>query len=82
MPSLLPSFRSHLAGNRLVNKVLIGPFQVRYTAFRDRPLQERQGKFINSLREGHTEIVSHPTFLLQVSEMFSCFFFPSFFRHL
>ena len=64
MSSLLPSFRSHLAGNRLVNKVLIGPFQVRYTAFRDRPLQERQGKFINSLREGHTEIVSHPTFLV------------------
>ena len=32
-------------------------FQVRYTAYRDRPLHERQTKFICSLREGHTEIV-------------------------
>ena len=32
--------------------------QVRFTGFRDRPLLERQGKFIQSLREGHTEIVS------------------------
>ena len=32
--------------------------QIRYTAFRDRPLQERQAKFLAALREGHTEIVS------------------------
>lgn len=30
--------------------------EVRYTAFRDRPVQERQAKFIQSLREGHSEI--------------------------
>ena len=34
------------------------PQQIRYTAFRDRPLQERQAKFLAALREGHTEIVS------------------------
>ena len=32
-------------------------FQVRYTGYRDRPLHERQTKFICALREGHTEIV-------------------------
>lgn len=32
--------------------------QIRYTAFKDRPPHERQAKFIASLREGHTEIVS------------------------
>jgi hypothetical protein len=31
-------------------------FQVRYTAYRDRPLHERQTKFICALREGHTEV--------------------------
>ena len=33
-------------------------FQVRFTGYRDRPLHERQTKFICALREGHTEIVS------------------------
>ena len=33
-------------------------FQVRYTGYRDRPLHERQTKFICALREGHTELVS------------------------
>merc|ERR1712088_520362 len=30
--------------------------EVRYTGYRDRPLHERQTKFICALREGHTEI--------------------------
>lgn len=30
--------------------------QVRYTGYRDRPLEERQGRFQNGCREGHTEI--------------------------
>eukprot|EP00095_Tigriopus_kingsejongensis_P010014 maker-scaffold1211_size55490-snap-gene-0.10 protein:Tk10014 transcript:maker-scaffold1211_size55490-snap-gene-0.10-mRNA-1 annotation:"protein big brother isoform x1" len=35
--------------------------EVRYTPFRDRPVLERQAKFIQSLREGHTEIAFIPT---------------------
>lgn len=30
--------------------------QVRYTGYRDRPLEERQVRFQNACREGHTEI--------------------------
>jgi len=33
-------------------------FQVRYTGYRDRPQEERQVRFQNGCREGHTEIVS------------------------
>ena len=32
--------------------------QVRYTGFRDRPLQERQIRFKNACLEGHTDLVS------------------------
>ena len=32
--------------------------QVRYTGFRDRPLQERQLRFQSACREGHTDLVS------------------------
>lgn len=31
-------------------------FQVRYTGYRDRPQEERQVRFQNACREGHTEI--------------------------
>lgn len=31
-------------------------FQVKYTGYRDRPLEERQVRFQNGCREGHTEI--------------------------
>ena len=33
-------------------------FQVRYTGYRDRPIHERQNKFLNAARDGSTEIVS------------------------
>lgn len=39
-------------------KHIFFPFQVRYTGFRDRPQEERQVRFQNGCREGHTEIVS------------------------
>lgn len=32
--------------------------QIRYTGFRDRPLQERQLRFKNACAEGHTDLVS------------------------
>lgn len=31
-------------------------FQIRYTGYRDRPQEERQVRFHNGCREGHTEI--------------------------
>lgn len=46
-------------------------FQVRYTGYRDRPLHERQTKFICALREGHSEIVS-PSLLR--SRLWTCKF--------
>jgi len=60
------------------------PLQVRFTSFRDRPLQERQHKFIGALREGHVEIVSEEAtlfsqapFLTHVSAGFYCHRFQS-----
>ncbi len=54
-------------------------FQVRYTAFRDRPLAERQQKFIGSLREGHVEIVRKLLFFFKIMCLYDCRFFS---RHL
>lgn len=34
-------------------------FQVKYTGFRDRPLEERQLRFQTECREGHADIVSY-----------------------
>jgi len=36
--------------------------QVRYTGYRDRPLEERKVRFQNGCREGITEIVSRLKF--------------------
>ena len=35
-------------------------FQVRFIAFRDRPIHERIAKFNHSIREGNVELVSKP----------------------
>jgi hypothetical protein len=32
-------------------------FKVRYTGYRDRPLHERQNKFLCAIRDGHAEVV-------------------------
>jgi hypothetical protein len=46
-------------GRRFPNaSVCVSTFQVRYTGYRDRPQEERQVRFQNGCREGHTEIVS------------------------
>lgn len=39
-------------------RVILAIFQVRYTGYRDRPIHERQNKFLNAARDGSTEIVS------------------------
>lgn len=41
-----------------VTAQLTDMFQVRYTGYRDRPIHERQNKFLNAARDGSTEIVS------------------------
>jgi len=38
--------------------VLFVLFQVKYTGYRDRPLQERQAKFQAECQDGHADIVS------------------------
>ena len=43
------------SGHQPVIKIII-LFQVRYTGYRDRPQEERQVRFQNACREGHTEI--------------------------
>ena len=45
-------------------------FQVRYTGYRDRPIHERQNKFLNAARDGSTEIVSRISSLdsVEISE--------------
>jgi len=48
------------------------PIQVRYTGYRDRPLEERQVRFQNGCREGHTELVSTPKF--QASTQHACIY--------
>ena len=37
---------------------LLDPFQVKYSAYRDRPVDERKRRFVEDLREGHSVIVS------------------------
>ena len=39
-------------------ELILAIFQVRYTGYRDRPIHERQNKFLNAARDGSTEIVS------------------------
>ena len=39
-------------------RLILAIFQVRYTGYRDRPIHERQNKFLNAARDGSTEIVS------------------------
>lgn len=51
--------------------------QIRYTGFRDRPLQERQIRFQNGCREGHCEIVSLHFLLVYTFQSLSIFFVVS-----
>ena len=44
--------------NLFKNEIFILVFQVRFVAFRDRPIHERIAKFNHSIREGNVELVS------------------------
>ncbi|XP_015109367.1 protein big brother [Diachasma alloeum] len=55
MPRVVPDQKAKFESDELFRR-LSRECEVRYTGFRDRPLEERQGRFQNACREGHTEI--------------------------
>lgn len=55
MPRVVPDQKAKFESDELFRR-LSRECEVRYTGYRDRPLEERQGRFQNGCREGHTEI--------------------------
>ncbi|XP_008543787.1 protein big brother-like [Microplitis mediator] len=55
MPRVVPDQKAKFESDELFRR-LSRECEIRYTGFRDRPLEERQGRFQNGCREGHTEI--------------------------
>jgi hypothetical protein len=55
MPRVVQDQKSKFESDELFRR-LSRESEVRYTGFRDRPLEERQIRFQNACREGHTEV--------------------------
>ncbi|XP_020708142.1 protein big brother-like isoform X2 [Athalia rosae] len=55
MPRVVPEQKTKFETDELFRR-LSRESEVRYTGYRDRPSEERQGRFQNGCREGHTEI--------------------------
>lgn len=55
MPKVVPDQKAKFESDELFRR-LSRESEVRYTGFRDRPMEERQIRFQNGCREGHTEI--------------------------
>ncbi|CAG7728776.1 unnamed protein product [Allacma fusca] len=55
MPRVVPDQKSKFESDELFRR-LSRESEVRYTGYRDRPVEERQMRFQNGCREGHTEI--------------------------
>ncbi|XP_049800454.1 protein big brother isoform X1 [Schistocerca nitens] len=55
MPRVVPDQKAKFEADELFRR-LSRESEVRYTGYRDRPLEERQARFHNGCREGHTEI--------------------------
>ncbi|XP_039280073.1 protein big brother isoform X1 [Nilaparvata lugens] len=55
MPRVVPDQKAKFESDELFRR-LSRESEVRYTGFRDRPQEERQVRFQNGCREGHTEI--------------------------
>ncbi|KAL0274325.1 UNVERIFIED_CONTAM: hypothetical protein PYX00_006776 [Menopon gallinae] len=55
MPRVVPDQKSKFESDELFRR-LSRESEVRYTGYRDRPQEERQVRFQNGCREGHTEI--------------------------
>ncbi|KAG5309695.1 Protein big brother [Trachymyrmex zeteki] len=55
MPRVVPDQKAKFESDELFRR-LSRESEVRYTGYRDRPIEERQVRFQNGCREGHTEI--------------------------
>lgn len=55
MPKVVPDQKGKFESDELFRR-LSRESEVRYTSYRDRPVEERQVRFQNGCREGHTEI--------------------------
>nr|XP_027199372.1 protein big brother-like [Dermatophagoides pteronyssinus] len=55
MPRVVTDQKAKFENDELFRK-LSRESEIRYTGYRDRPLEERQIRFINGCREGHTDI--------------------------
>ncbi|XP_023236356.1 protein big brother-like [Centruroides vittatus] len=55
MPKVVPDQKGKFESDELFRR-LSRESEVRYTGYRDRPLEERQMRFQNGCREGHTEV--------------------------
>lgn len=55
MPRVVADQKSKFENDELFRK-LSRESEIRYTAYRDRPLEERQIRFINGCREGHADV--------------------------
>ncbi|KAI4464787.1 core-binding factor beta subunit [Holotrichia oblita] len=55
MPRVVPDQKAKFESDELFRR-LSRESEVRYTGYRDRPQEERQVRFQNACREGHTEI--------------------------
>ncbi|KAH9407348.1 hypothetical protein TYRP_012901 [Tyrophagus putrescentiae] len=55
MPRVVTDQKAKFENDELFRK-LSRESEIRYTGYRDRPLEERQIRFINGCREGHTDV--------------------------
>ncbi|KAL3243405.1 hypothetical protein MRX96_047433 [Rhipicephalus microplus] len=55
MPRVVPDQKAKFESDELFRR-LSRECEIRYTGYRDRPLEERQVRFQNACREGHTEV--------------------------
>nr|XP_045625617.1 uncharacterized protein LOC123774961 [Procambarus clarkii] len=56
MPRVVPDQKAKFESDELFRRLARETEQVRYTGYRDRPVEERRQKFQNQCRDGYTEI--------------------------
>jgi hypothetical protein len=71
MPRVIKDQRSRFENDELFRQ-LSHESAVKYTGFKDRPLEERQMKFIANCQEGHTEVS-----VVQSGSQFTLMFNPT-----
>jgi hypothetical protein len=55
IPRVIPDQKARFEGDDIFKK-LSREAEVRYTGYRDRPMEERRARFQNGVRDGHTEL--------------------------